>query len=196
MHNQSGFQLSTRTLSKTSKRQAVKYLGEQGIKPGGYRFVFHQSIRRYSVFAGLKQVAVIQEGPDSCTMAILELVDHKIPEKPVKVAVKPAKVPENPVKVARKVAAKFVKIAKPVKVAAKPVKIARKAPESPVKVEVKVAHCPVKVVHAKPPVTDWSKYDQGQIWEIYQGLVDGVDVSRYVNPLIPAIEMCAMRLAV
>lgn len=182
MHNQSGFQLSTRTLSKTSKRQAVKYLGEQGIKPGGYRFVFHQSIRRYSVFAGLKQVAVIQEGPDSCTMAILELVDHKIPEKPVKVA--------------RKVAEKPVKIAKPVKVAAKPVKIADKAPESPVKVEIKVAHCPVKVVLAKPSVTDWSKYDQGQIWEIYQGLVDGVDVSRYVNPLIPAIEMCAMRLAV
>lgn len=47
----------------------------------------------------------------------------------------------------------------------------------------------------KPPVTDWSKYDQSQIWEIWQGLVDDVDVSGFCNPHLPASEMTTMRLA-
>ena len=29
---------------------------------------------------------------------------------------------------------------------------------------------------AHPPFTDWSRFDRGQIWEIYQGLVNGIDV--------------------
>ncbi len=46
-----------------------------------------------------------------------------------------------------------------------------------------------------PAFTDWSKFDQGQIWEVYQGLVNGVDVSTFFNPKLSAIEMCAIRLA-
>lgn len=129
------FELLTRTLAKRSKARAVKLLMEQGVKPDTYSFVFHKDLKQYCVFAGSRKVAVIKEGTEAYTMAVMELVDPNASED--------AK----------------------------------------------------KVVGEYPPVTDWSKFDQGQIWEVYQGLANGVDVSGFVNPLIPATEMCAMRLA-
>lgn len=129
------FELFTRTLAKRSKAQAILLLMEHGVESETFNFVFHKEFSRYSVFVGSQKVAVVQEGTEPYTMAVLELVDSNAPEG------------------------------------------AKEA------------------VGEHPPVTDWSKFDQGQIWEIYQGLAAGVDVSVFVNPLIPANEMFEMRLA-
>ncbi len=70
---------------------------------------------------------------------------------------------------------------------AKPTVVVADIPEEHMDCQMNVA--------AHPPLTDWSRFDQGQIWEIYKGLSNGVDVSRFFNPQLSALEMCEIRLA-